>query len=94
MNEWQPIETAPKSGMRILILEDGKYHQIAGWASFYSPFYRAKVAGWWTSSDPHQAHVTLPEDATHWMPLPTPPPVASDEAGSPPQPLKSAPSQP
>ena len=70
MNSWQSIETAPKTGARLLILEKGKYLHISSWATFYSPFYRSYVEGWWTSSDPERAHVTLADDATHWMPLP------------------------
>jgi hypothetical protein len=73
VSDWQHIETAPKNGTRIIVLEAGRYPYMAAWASFYSPFYRAEVDGWWTSSDPSQAHVTLPEDATAWMPLPEPP---------------------
>jgi hypothetical protein len=71
---WFPIGTAPKDGRSILVLEKGKHHFIAFWGNFYSPFYRGEVAGWWTSSDPARAHVVLPEDATHWMPLPPTPP--------------------
>jgi hypothetical protein len=70
---WRPISTAPKDGTRILILEDGRHHFLSAWGAFYSPFYRAEIAGWWTSSDPHRAHVTLPDEATHWQPLPAPP---------------------
>lgn len=73
---WRPIETAPKDGTRILILEEGVYHRIVFWATFYSPFYRGEIEGWWTGSFPG-SDVTLPRDATHWMPLPEPPEEAT-----------------
>lgn len=66
--DWQPMATAPKD-QRLLIAE-GEGRWLAFWAKFYSPFYRGEVEGWWTSSDPSQAHVVLPQDAIGWMHVP------------------------
>jgi hypothetical protein len=70
--EWKPIESAPKD-RRILVFERGGGIWIAAWGNYYSPFYRGEVQGWWTSSDPERSHVVRKDDATHWMPLPSPP---------------------
>lgn len=64
MGEWQPIETAPKDGSRILLLR--RQQIVCGyWRRNWGEPYWA-----------HDAHVV--DDArwfppTHWMPLPDPP---------------------
>lgn len=60
VEDWQPIETAPKDGCTILIA--GQYGGIGVWyveTSFYQP------PGHWSGRkiDP----------PSHWMPLPLPP---------------------
>ena len=65
MNEWKPIETAPKDGTRILLATndyvfEGYWHQ-------YSPH----CDGWWKVSDIENLGNTI--YPTHWMPLPEPP---------------------
>ena len=68
--QWQPIETAPKDGRSILLL-NGDQVSYGGWISAADQ--GADVgeeyliaAGWWS--------VDLSDnDPTHWMPLPTPP---------------------
>ncbi len=60
MSEWQPIETAPKDGKRILTfryLGDGYKVRVA----YYTK-------GVWRNAQGHN-----PLNATHWMPLPEPP---------------------
>jgi hypothetical protein len=60
---WQPIETAPKDGTRVVFYESGKKVKMGehirpedGWC----------VVGWkCTNGNFHRP--------THWMPLPTPP---------------------
>lgn len=65
--EWQPISTAPKDGMRILI--KGDCTVVAGWQFIHS----ADCYGWAIVND-----VWMPERiATHWMPLPKAPNGAS-----------------
>ena len=58
--EWQPIETAPKDGTRVLVHEPGMEPEIAHWSG----------GVWWIGqSDDFQ----FPGGITHWMPLPEPP---------------------
>jgi hypothetical protein len=65
MSEWQPIETAPKDGTRIILGADLNVDPEL-WAS------------WWIGGDDRWANTpdwmwfTSP---THWMPLPSPPKV-------------------
>lgn len=66
---WQPMDTAPKDGTKILIAVKGGWWSGA-WKKFYSPFYRREIEGWWTSSDPSKAHVTLPQEALAWFSVP------------------------
>ena len=70
--EWQPIETAPKDGTRILIF---KYRKGV------KTVYPARWFEWFDSEYPWQVLCGehgdnfLPDDdyITHWMPLPEPP---------------------
>lgn len=58
---WQPIETAPKDGTRILVFrenEDGHEQKRIGVDYF-------KRGVWWLSRTQMRP--------THWMPLPEPP---------------------
>jgi hypothetical protein len=64
MNEWQPIETAPKDGEPILlcvgnVIGSGRYRSLHRTISTMLNFYFDGA--------------TLPSGATHWMPLPAPP---------------------
>lgn len=61
MNEWQPIETAPKDGKPFLSLnqEQGDLMAVTWWSSAYR-YFRATGG---------QSHYQF----THWMPLPKPP---------------------
>ena len=52
--EWQPIETAPKDGTRVLVVEDGEYH-VAWWRQ-----------GWTRAGDDYD----IAMEPTHWQPLP------------------------
>ncbi|NJB80339.1 DUF551 domain-containing protein [Xanthomonas arboricola] len=75
MSEWQPIETAPKDGTRILVwCEHEDYPFPAYW--FEHPRFSAWLA--------FKSHLTTDGDAnvvdyfsqqsiSHWMPLPEPP---------------------
>lgn len=66
MSEWQPIETAPKDGTRVLLHKDG--HQVvAAWSNTWSDMLRSSTDDWWIGQ-------SLPfRDPTHWMMLPEPP---------------------
>lgn len=56
--EWQPIETAPKDGTRVLVVEEGEYH--VAW------FVDAPGAGWVHAADDYN----IVMEPTHWQPLP------------------------
>jgi len=68
MNEWRPIETAPKE--RDLLLTDGETVCQGGWlcqvdqGAEYEGQKCAPSPGWWS---------IFSIDPTHWMPLPDPP---------------------
>jgi hypothetical protein len=75
MKNWQPIETAPKDGTKILILDRDGDIEISEWyQSFHDEyvqldngFYRKETKIWsqgWNGNG-HRA--------THWMPLPEKP---------------------
>ena len=59
---WQPIETAPKDGVDVLIT-DGTYTVVAHWNEKYG----------WRVSWSRDVFCDSGEDATHWMPIPAPP---------------------
>ena len=67
MSEWQPIETAPRDGSEIIVLDDGAVRS-AVWSDTINKFTGdgGNVFNWC-------------ERPTHWMPLPSPPTSASKE---------------
>jgi hypothetical protein len=67
MNNWQPIENAPKD-RRILAYGKVGLEPEAGIAT-------VKWCDTWWVCDPNEASEYMPErcDLTHWMPLPDPP---------------------
>jgi len=69
MSEWQPIETAPKDGTRILAFGQLGLESVVGIGT---------VKWEWPDEwhcDPSEASEYSPESCklTHWMPLPEPP---------------------
>jgi hypothetical protein len=72
---WRPIETAPRDGTNVLV-----------WRSGYNCVASAKRAKGLPANFP--GNHEYPDDATHWMPLPSPPapdsvaPSGEDSAGS------------
>jgi hypothetical protein len=78
MSEWQPIETAPKNGTRLLLWDakrsvavSGHWHNDPGMdnPSAYEPPWQ-----WWVSDDELIMWDGGPDDKpTHWMPLAAPP---------------------
>lgn len=68
--EWQPIETAPKDGTRIILGYSGSHSCEGFWMDDPSRNYWEDI-GWFDSdSDVLCEH---PRKPTHWMPLPKPP---------------------
>ena len=77
MAGWQPIETAPRDGSGILVIDSNAEAPQAGSAWF--------VHGFWTAVDPEgfESDVRLLRslawaEPTHWRPLPDPPLNPSD----------------
>lgn len=83
VNEWQPIDTAPKDGTPIVVWHNGDYH-IARW----SPLWTENNKTWlvrhpdWTGGHPTIVSEIEPNEfqrragltgPTHWMPLPAAP---------------------
>lgn len=65
---WQPIETAPKDGTRVLLVINHGEWGDAVWTGLWAD-------GWMVSYGKAQAN------PTHWMPLP-PPPIVGKEGGN------------
>lgn len=71
MSEWQPIETAPKDGTRLLIYSPENV-AVAHWEEWEQLDY-----GGWLILEKETSHGIIECSciyyATHWMPLPKPP---------------------
>jgi len=68
MNNWQPIETAPKDGKEILGT-NGKYYFLCRWYDCSSYDERGRRYGWVTEYDV-DAMGYVEEKPTHWINLP------------------------
>jgi len=62
-SEWQPIETAPKDGTSVLVV-NGYWIITAHW-------HRSQC---WATCGPTYEPIPYDELPTHWQPLPSPPP--------------------
>jgi hypothetical protein len=62
--QWQPIETAPKDGTEVLVT-----YSKQGFVMQLVRFNR--TFNYWESKG--EVELGLENNATHWMPLPTPP---------------------
>ena len=78
MSKWQPIETAPKDGTKILVYKN----KIRFGSNEYDHFYFGlnvydhyiEIAYWTDYGCKIDAFAPLfDKDPTHWMPLPEPP---------------------
>ena len=70
MSEWQPIETAPKDGSRILVFNRKVY--IASWSE-EAQHGEFECAPGWQVFCPDDYWYAFCVNPTHWMPLPEPP---------------------
>jgi hypothetical protein len=69
MSEWQPIETAPKDGRRLIL-----HWSTTGYVDVR--YWRPGQERWWgfPDSDPrYDPDLAIKNVPTHWMPLPKPP---------------------
>jgi hypothetical protein len=67
--EWQPIETAPKDGINILVV-DARVRELWAVASWDAD--EPSTAKWCTLDGAYHQ-----DRFTHWMPLPSPPQAVS-----------------
>ncbi len=72
-DEWQPIESAPKDGQRILLIDTDHDIQVALFGRYYDDEAEMIVSGW----TPNELIYYVDPDFTHWMPLPEPPKKAN-----------------
>lgn len=81
MSEWQPIETAPTDGTKVLIYQPSRRHAGgATWTSFTSEaeiYVCQCVRGMWFEASGEEYARFFP---THWMPLPASPQQHEDRA--------------
>jgi hypothetical protein len=77
---WQPIETAPRDGTRMLLwVAVNEEPVIAAWCVSRAPYrFEGWSTGWETASGYDVGYASI-GDPTHWRPLPAPPQEASDE---------------
>jgi hypothetical protein len=77
MSEWQPIETVPKDGTRILVY----FGSMGVREVFWSDAHDADFKLWCVDDNKHGPYYlrgwseTGERAPTHWMPLPEPPNV-------------------
>ncbi len=67
--QWQPIETAPKDGTSILVVDHGGTVREAGWWDRW--YGDTSNPGWMIANCDEEYGIYVA--ATHWMPLPPPP---------------------
>ncbi len=72
--EWQPIETAPRDGTRLLLWAAWNDEPvIASWCVSRAPYsFEGWSTGWQTAGNYDVGYEAL-MGVTHWMPLPAPP---------------------
>ena len=73
--QWQPIETAPKDGSRLLVSEGGAV-QIVAWRALHSGREN------WGPDDGESVYCDGAFKPSHWMPLPTPPAPLQSHRGA------------
>jgi hypothetical protein len=71
--EWQPIETAPKDGTKVLVFPPTRSAQSCSIARFEADKYARKPRPYWLRLDAHQVCQSRGNHPTYWKPLPEPP---------------------
>lgn len=74
MSEWQPIETAPKDGTRLLLWDPGREVAVSGYwhdePEVSTPTVWEPGWAWWVSDSDVLMWDSGPHDApSHWMPF-------------------------
>lgn len=67
--QWQPIDSAPRDGTKIDVIN---HHGERTTDVYFSP-HRNRWVHWWQQYHGSMGEVELDIAPTHWMPLPTPP---------------------
>jgi hypothetical protein len=67
MNDWQPIETAPKDGTTVIVYDPAYAQPVVPGA--WDSEEEAEGGQTWRASDAEWDRL----NPTHWMPLPAPP---------------------
>lgn len=77
MSEWQPIETAPRDGTKVLLIVVG-YEPAVG--AYYERGWDYQEEGDFVQEAHYTewCETTGPWEPTHWMPLPAPPKEADN----------------
>jgi hypothetical protein len=76
MSDWQPIETAPKDGTRIIAVVAGYHICVGVWVNKAWCYFDASdffSEGMWERYQRERAEAGASWEPTHWMPLPAPP---------------------
>jgi hypothetical protein len=68
-NQWKPIETAPKDGTEILVVDHHGEIQLVFWAKYWRHSYDWCIKG----GEQEEGSDKTADNPTHWMPLPEPP---------------------
>ena len=72
MTDWQPIETAPKDGTRVLLIgKNGANRWMRPFVGYWTPRY-----AWSLDVYDFESVLTNYHPPTHWMPLPPTPTAA------------------
>lgn len=77
-DRWQPIETAPKDGTRILLVDERGGVFIGHWSD-EATFGRFETKPGWQIFDCEDDFYSWRRVPTHWRPLPAPPVAADDK---------------
>lgn len=72
---WQPIETAPKDGTKILVFTIRGDIELSGWYELKHDVFDEVEGGLYRKRQETYAKGWNGNHPTHWMPLPEPPPT-------------------
>lgn len=70
--KWQPIETAPKDGTRVLICDAHGQINIAHWAEEFDALDHGLINAWVIYDCDDYYYSLWVKYPAHWMPLPQP----------------------